>query len=97
MFAAWRDEDIAALGVDKSNSLKEAMTEEAELPLEEISRVTAAFYALVNPTVPAVACASCGVSEIPIVGEDKAAVAALSAKFGIKQFHVVHLSDAGLL
>ena len=43
MFAAWRDEDIAALGVDKSNSLKEAMTEEAELPLEEISRVTAAF------------------------------------------------------
>ena len=47
--------------------------------------------------MPAVACASCGVSEIPIVGEDKAAEAALSAKFGIKQFHVVHISDSGLL
>ena len=44
MFAAWRDEDIAALDVDKSNSLKEAMTEEAALPPEDISRVAAAFY-----------------------------------------------------
>ena len=77
MFADYRNLDFVegrsnpsdSLGVERAEKLKQAIISEGTITDRGIEEAMSMYTALMDPTKPALACASCGIMDVPVSGE----------------------------